>query len=97
MAVGGGALILAFPDEGFAGAGVLAAGRGLDARDTPILAFPRKGGRDPLASIWAWFRQTYPCKPVKGEGIYRSRFLLGFGWRPLEWDFCKFLRLANML
>ena len=27
--------------------------RGLIARDTPILAFPRQGGRDPLASFGA--------------------------------------------
>ena len=50
------------------------------ARRSPILAFPRKGGRDPLASVWAWFRQTYPCKPMKGEGI-RNLLMLDFGRR----------------
>ena len=33
----------------------MAAERGLDARDTPILAFPHKGGRDLSLAIRAWF------------------------------------------
>jgi len=33
-----------------------AAGRGLDARDTLILAFSHEGRRDPLAAIRTWFR-----------------------------------------
>ena len=44
------------PDGGGAcprAAGLIAVGRGLDARESPILAFPRKGGRDPLASLGA--------------------------------------------
>ena len=31
------------PDFALTGAGLIASGRGLDARDTPILAFPMKG------------------------------------------------------
>ena len=48
-------LILAFPHKGLTGVG-LRPGTRASARDTPILTFPRKGGRDPLASVWAWFR-----------------------------------------
>ena len=47
----GGALILAFSHEGLTG--VCAPGTRASARDTPILAFPHKGGRDPLAAIRA--------------------------------------------
>ena len=36
-------------------AGLLAAGRGLDARDTLTLALSREGRGDPLVGIWAWF------------------------------------------
>ena len=31
-------------------------GRGLGARDTLILAFSHEGRRDPLATVWGWFR-----------------------------------------
>ena len=37
-------------------AGLAADGRGLDARGSPILAFPHKGGRDLSLAIFAWFR-----------------------------------------
>ena len=40
----------------FREAGLTADGRGLDARGSPILAFPHKGGRDLSLSILAWFR-----------------------------------------
>ena len=30
----------------------------MDARDAPILAFPREGGRDLLTAIRAWFRMA---------------------------------------
>ena len=48
-----------------------AAGRGLDARDTLILAFSHKGRRDPLVAIRTWFRMTglspSPRPPMRFE------------------------------
>jgi len=39
-------------------AGLLAAGRGLDARDTLTLALSHEGRGDPLAGLGAWFRMA---------------------------------------
>ena len=39
----------------FRAAGLAVDGRGLDARDTLILAFSHEGRRDPLAALGAWF------------------------------------------
>ena len=36
--------------------------------DILILTFSHQGRRDTLVAISAWFRRTYPNKPLMGEG-----------------------------
>ena len=46
--------------------GRLARDAALGRGDTPILAFPREGGRDLLASVWAWFGRRGWLTPDAG-------------------------------
>ena len=71
--------------EGLAGACLRAAGRGLDARVTPILAFPHKG----LAGVGLRFLGANDLQPVRrrghGSGSSRTpRHILPFASRRLS-------------
>ena len=58
----------------------MALGRGLDARDTLILAFSHEGRRDPLVADCAWF-----CMEVLAASVWIPAFAGMTRWRNLEW------------
>ena len=74
------ALILAFSHKGLIGGRLLALGRGLDARDTLILAFSRKGRRDPLVADCTWF-----CVEVLAAIVWIPAFAGMTRGRNREW------------
>ena len=55
-----------------------ATGRGLGARDTPILAFPHKGGRDPLTALGASAGGSYRLRRLI-EVVHENDVQAGLG------------------
>ena len=68
--------------------------RGLYARDTPILTFPHKGGRDPMSAIRAWFRMAGLASIVRIPAFAGMTKIQTCPCKPMKWEGIRCLRFA---